>query len=145
MPTSNNIHDRLVVCTSVFVQLTAFLAHTCIKLGLCSSEWDEIWNVDSWFHALDRNGEFFFTKYMHPTCKNDDVICEKSNLPVQCWQKLSVNVLSLLKYACKLNLSFWNQTKGEFYCLECCTSLHVVLPTFYFKHLGLVYRLSSQT
>ena len=68
MPASNNIHDRLAVCTSVFVQLTAFLVHICIKLDLCSSEWHQIWNVDSWLHALDRNGEFF-SKYMHPTCK----------------------------------------------------------------------------
>ena len=55
-----SIHDRLAVHMSEFVQLTAFLVHTCINFSLCSSERDQIWNVDSWFHALDLNGELFF-------------------------------------------------------------------------------------
>ena len=30
-----------------------------IKLGLCSSEWDQTWNEDSQSNALERNGEIF--------------------------------------------------------------------------------------
>ena len=54
---SNDIHEQLALLEHV-VQLIAFLVHTCIKLGQCSSEWDQIWNVDSQLHALDRNGVF---------------------------------------------------------------------------------------
>ena len=83
---------------------TLYLAFQSVKLGLCSSEWDHAWNVDYWLHALDHNGEF--SKYTHPVCKNNDVMCEKLNLPVQRWQKLSINGLPLLRYACNKNLSF---------------------------------------
>jgi hypothetical protein len=34
-------------------------ASKIIKLGLCSSEWDQTWNAESWLQALDHNGEFF--------------------------------------------------------------------------------------
>ena len=71
--------DCLAIC---YLHSMALHLHSWIKLGLHSSEWDPVWYVDPWLHALDRNLELF-SNYMDLTHKKDDVICEKSNLPDQ--------------------------------------------------------------
>ena len=53
----------LAICQLYTVTL---YLHSWIKLGLCSSKWDQIWNVDSRWHALDCNGEFFLNTCILP-------------------------------------------------------------------------------
>ena len=79
-------------------------------------------------------------------CQNEYAMCEKFNLLLQHWQKLSVTALVLLRYEHSVIFSVWNYSPVKFFNFEDnrFLHLHVVLPPLWFKWSGFTYWLHLQ-
>ena len=106
--------------------------HSCIKLGLCSSEWDQIWNVDSWWHALDRNGELFLN-----TC------IQLAKMMMSCVKNCTCQH-SAGKSSPLMHCPCWDTHTTKIWASESKHKVSfIILKVAAGKGLGLVYRLSS--
>ena len=112
---------------------------------MCSSEWDQkfgMWIPGSMLKtATESFFLFLFFFQIHASnMKKRWCHTRKMNLPVQHWQKVCVNVLYM-----HANPASESKPKVSLMPWRLYLAASVMLLGFFFKCLGLVYRLSSQS
>ena len=99
-----------------------------IKLGLCSSEWDQTWNEDSQSNALERNGEIF----PNTGSQTDDVIHENHTFKYSAGKSSPLSYCPAIDRVAKtFELLKVNTVGGEFYRFEGCNFLLLCWSLFH--------------